>query len=462
MPKNPNESGRDRAIEAAVCEGLCDSLPGLAHVLDAPEPEMPREMAAQRAPGASPAIGDQTATPPRPRAPGASVASPGPAPAPVLDYIAPDLRGLAVPIDQLRADPRNARQHGTRDLDALAESLRRYGQRKPIVARAGSSVVLAGNGTLAAARRLGWSHVAVTWFTGTDAEARAFAIADNRTAELSRGTSRCSPTMCRRSTCRRGSASESARPAGDARQSAPDPGFAAVDESEQGRLDPAAPTRHVPVVRLDVHAGGRVSLRLDWCSHEAARYACRAWHYSRSVPTPPHRAGRRVGARRTSAACCSHAAPIVTWRGRSARARPRSRSWPALRFARTRRPSRASSRRRAPAAATVPRAAARRLVSPTLSRATSARLPGGRLDVSRHDGALAGVRRCPRAPLASAHGVDPRRQARVWPPSRRAPDCRLHAARRRRQAPLRAAARRRHARGLATAGAALPPTRTKC
>jgi hypothetical protein len=31
-----------------------------------------------------------------------------------------------------------------------------------------------------------------------------------------------------------------------------------------------------------------VSLRLDWCSHEAARYACRAWHYSRSVPTPPH------------------------------------------------------------------------------------------------------------------------------------------------------------------------------
>jgi hypothetical protein len=238
MPKNPNESGRDRAIEAAVCEGLCDSLPGLAHVLDAPEPEMPREMAAQRAPGASPAIGDQTATPPRPRAPGASVASPGPAPAPVLDYIAPDLRGLAVPIDQLRADPRNARQHGTRDLDALAESLRRYGQRKPIVARAGSSVVLAGNGTLAAARRLGWSHVAVTWFTGTDAEARAFAIADNRTAELSQWDLAVlaedvqaldlSPWWSERET------HDLLATLGS---QAPDPGFAPVDESQQGRLD---------------------------------------------------------------------------------------------------------------------------------------------------------------------------------------------------------------------------------
>jgi hypothetical protein len=25
-------------------------------------------------------------------------------------------------------------------------------------------------------------------------------------------------------------------------------------------------------------------LRLDWCTHEAAKYACETWHYSRSVP----------------------------------------------------------------------------------------------------------------------------------------------------------------------------------
>lgn len=28
-------------------------------------------------------------------------------------------------------------------------------------------------------------------------------------------------------------------------------------------------------------------LRLDWCSHEAAKYAVEHWHYSRSMPTPP-------------------------------------------------------------------------------------------------------------------------------------------------------------------------------
>jgi hypothetical protein len=30
--------------------------------------------------------------------------------------------------------------------------------------------------------------------------------------------------------------------------------------------------------------GTSLSLKLDWCSHEAARYACEHWHYSRCVP----------------------------------------------------------------------------------------------------------------------------------------------------------------------------------
>lgn len=31
----------------------------------------------------------------------------------------------------------------------------------------------------------------------------------------------------------------------------------------------------------------RPDLRLDWCSHAAAKYAVEKWHYSRSLPTPP-------------------------------------------------------------------------------------------------------------------------------------------------------------------------------
>ena len=31
----------------------------------------------------------------------------------------------------------------------------------------------------------------------------------------------------------------------------------------------------------------KTELRVDWCSHEAAKYAVEHWHYSRSMPTPP-------------------------------------------------------------------------------------------------------------------------------------------------------------------------------
>lgn len=32
----------------------------------------------------------------------------------------------------------------------------------------------------------------------------------------------------------------------------------------------------------------RPELRLDWCTHEAAKYAVENWHYSKSLPPPPH------------------------------------------------------------------------------------------------------------------------------------------------------------------------------
>ncbi|MGE5500508.1 MAG: hypothetical protein ACM3W4_01120, partial [Ignavibacteriales bacterium] len=46
-------------------------------------------------------------------------------------------------------------------------------------------VVIAGNGTLAAMRRLGWTEALIIRLPWSDAETcRAYAIADNRTAEL--------------------------------------------------------------------------------------------------------------------------------------------------------------------------------------------------------------------------------------------------------------------------------------
>ena len=46
-------------------------------------------------------------------------------------------------------------------------------------------VVRAGNGRLMAAKALGWTHLAALIVDETEVEAVAFAIADNRTSDLS-------------------------------------------------------------------------------------------------------------------------------------------------------------------------------------------------------------------------------------------------------------------------------------
>lgn len=94
------------------------------------------------------------------------------------------LRDLLVPLDNLNLDPANARLHPERNRRALEASLRRFGQRKPIVVQRDGMIVRAGNGTVAAARALGWSHVAAVVLDDDHTTATAYAIADNRTAEL--------------------------------------------------------------------------------------------------------------------------------------------------------------------------------------------------------------------------------------------------------------------------------------
>ena len=104
--------------------------------------------------------------------------------APDLGYIAKDLRGLAIPIGKLNPDPHNARLHDQRNVEAIRASLAEFGQRKPVVVQKRGRIIRAGNGTLEAARALGWTHLAVVTEDDDDATATAFGIADNRTAEL--------------------------------------------------------------------------------------------------------------------------------------------------------------------------------------------------------------------------------------------------------------------------------------
>jgi ParB-like chromosome segregation protein Spo0J len=89
----------------------------------------------------------------------------------------------SVPIDSVHADPANARRHPERNLDAIRASLARFGQVKPIVVD-DNGIVRAGNGTLEAAKQLGWTHISIVKPGLSNLDATAYAIADNRTAEL--------------------------------------------------------------------------------------------------------------------------------------------------------------------------------------------------------------------------------------------------------------------------------------
>jgi hypothetical protein len=102
----------------------------------------------------------------------------------VKTNINPSLEPLLQPISDLIPDPENARRHGEKSILAIMQSLNEYRQQKPILVW--KNIVIAGNGMFESAKRLGWTHMAVLHYDGkTKAEAVAFALADNRTAEFS-------------------------------------------------------------------------------------------------------------------------------------------------------------------------------------------------------------------------------------------------------------------------------------
>ena len=90
-----------------------------------------------------------------------------------------------IAVADLTPDPNNARTHNDANLKAIEASLKEFGQRKPIVIDA-QGVVVAGNGTLSAAISLGWKEIQAVRVPSdwTADRIKAFALADNRTAEL--------------------------------------------------------------------------------------------------------------------------------------------------------------------------------------------------------------------------------------------------------------------------------------
>jgi ParB family chromosome partitioning protein len=102
------------------------------------------------------------------------------------DRIDSQLARLAVDLATLTLDPLNMRLHPVKNMAAIKDSLCVYGQKKPVVVRKEGLIVVAGNGTVQAARELGWTKIAASISSMTDEVARGYGWVDNRTAELAR------------------------------------------------------------------------------------------------------------------------------------------------------------------------------------------------------------------------------------------------------------------------------------
>lgn len=89
-----------------------------------------------------------------------------------------------VPIEQVIPYANNARKHGEEDTDAIMASIKEFGFNDPIGIWKG--IIVEGHGRLIAAKRLGMDKVPVIRLDHlTDEQRKAYALAHNKTAELS-------------------------------------------------------------------------------------------------------------------------------------------------------------------------------------------------------------------------------------------------------------------------------------
>lgn len=90
-----------------------------------------------------------------------------------------------LPVTALRPYEKNAREHGDEDVQAIAASIREFGFSDPIGIW-GDEIIVEGHGRLEAAKLAGLETVPCIRLDHlTDEQRRAYALAHNKTAELS-------------------------------------------------------------------------------------------------------------------------------------------------------------------------------------------------------------------------------------------------------------------------------------
>ena len=91
-----------------------------------------------------------------------------------------------LPLDSLKPYDNNARKHESADIQTIVASIKEFGFDDPIGIWSDNNVVVEGHGRLLAAKQLGMAEVPVIRLDHlTDEQRRAYALAHNKTAEMS-------------------------------------------------------------------------------------------------------------------------------------------------------------------------------------------------------------------------------------------------------------------------------------
>lgn len=91
-----------------------------------------------------------------------------------------------IPVDKITPYERNARKHTPFDVDKIKASIQKFGFDDPIGVWGPKNIIVEGHGRLAAAKELGYDKVPCIRLDHlTDEQRRAYALAHNKTAELS-------------------------------------------------------------------------------------------------------------------------------------------------------------------------------------------------------------------------------------------------------------------------------------
>lgn len=91
-----------------------------------------------------------------------------------------------IPVNKITPYERNARKHTPFDVDKIKASIQKFGFDDPIGVWGPKNIIVEGHGRLAAAKELGYEKVPCIRLDHlTDEQRRAYALAHNKTAELS-------------------------------------------------------------------------------------------------------------------------------------------------------------------------------------------------------------------------------------------------------------------------------------